>query len=466
MNKLPQEIDNGETSFGYRSWNSKFMKKMDNEPFLLFILCLITIVHGTVNGYIYLAILNFERLYGFNNIFSSLLIVIYEITIVAIFLLMIKINKKYNTFSLLGVGMLLLDIGCLLFSFPRVFDNSGNTNSDIEYCTKNPKTKVDYPEFKYISLCIFISAQILNGIASTTLYTTTYDLINENVKTSSSKVYINLTSSCAIISPALGYISGGLIQKVLTDHMGLLDIHNYINSKSYQEWWIPLIFASFVFVLIAFILFAFPNHLSGHLDIINNKTVKSLSSFNSVSLVTDANFKCSSVLIGAIMGIITDNILFKNISIDNSVNIKLFLAIISVPLSLFFLINCKFVPMAGVNHQYINSDSINFKLLNVCNMDCHCSNLPFYPICHKSPFSDFPDISYASHCWAGCSVTATFAFGSLLDHVCLKKSKNMTCKYYDHDKLSNIIITVCMIIRSLYVFINYFTKKVMKNDEQ
>ncbi|ELT96091.1 hypothetical protein CAPTEDRAFT_172180, partial [Capitella teleta] len=130
--------------------------------------------------------------------------------------------------------------------------------------------------------------------------------------------------------------------------------------------------------------------------------------------------------------------------------------IVSIGFSFSLMAKCPSPPLAGVFDGYSNSNSTNspYNLTSTCNVDCHCSQQSYEPICS-------PDgVGYFSPCHAGCPKS-----GIVEDDDGVKTYSNCSCILNERDSWSEPAVaetgfcnTVCV---ELYIFCAVFLIVVM-----
>lgn len=163
----------------------------------------------------------------------------------------------------MGVGVLLMGLGSLLFSLPHFLTETVEQGEDgvtdalcgvarQQVCGRES----DDNKYKYV----FMTAQLLHGAGAAPLYTLGVTYIDENVGPSSSAFYLGIFYTMAIVGPAIGYSLGG---HFLTLHTDLLQDISPDDGSWVGAWWIGFVVCGAAFLLLAVPVFRLPASFPG-----------------------------------------------------------------------------------------------------------------------------------------------------------------------------------------------------------
>lgn len=260
-----------------------YLQKFRTAKWALFWLCWAGAMQGmVVNGFVNVVITTIERRFGLKSSESGLIAGGYDI---ASFLLLVPVSylggrAKASKPRYIGVGILVLGIGSLLFASPHylagpyrggqqtenVCRSVTNTSSHSISCTDQSTVQAELEPYSGVYLTIFLVAQLLHGAGAAPFYTLGVTYLDENVSKKMSSVYLGIYYTMAIIGPALGYVIGGELLKIYTDFLTVDSTTIGLTPDSnvwIGAWWIGFLAAAVICFIIAVPVLAFPAALPG-----------------------------------------------------------------------------------------------------------------------------------------------------------------------------------------------------------
>ncbi|CAL1676917.1 unnamed protein product [Lasius platythorax] len=260
-----------------------YLQKFRTAKWALFWLCWAGAMQGmVVNGFVNVVITTIERRFGLKSSETGLIAGGYDI---ASFLLLVPVSylggrAKASKPRYIGVGILVLGIGSLLFASPHylagpyrggqqtenVCQSVTNTSSHSISCTDQSTVQAELEPYSGVYLTIFLVAQLLHGAGAAPFYTLGVTYLDENVSKKMSSVYIGIYYTMAIIGPALGYVIGGELLKIYTDFLTVDSTTIGLTPDSnvwIGAWWIGFLAAAVICFIIAVPVLAFPAALPG-----------------------------------------------------------------------------------------------------------------------------------------------------------------------------------------------------------
>ncbi|XP_011349076.1 solute carrier organic anion transporter family member 4A1 isoform X1 [Ooceraea biroi] len=279
--EILKETDN--LTCGWFWFRPVYLQRFRTAKWALFWLCWAGAMQGmVVNGFVNVVITTIERRFGLKSSETGLIAGGYDI---ASFLLLVPVSylggrAKASKPRYIGIGVLVLGIGSLLFASPHylagpyrggqqkenVCRNVANASSHSISCTDQSTVQAELEPYSGVYLTIFLVAQLLHGAGAAPFYTLGVTYLDENVSKKMSSVYLGIYYTMAIIGPALGYVIGGELLKIYTDFLtidsstiGLIpDSNVWIGA-----WWIGFLAAAVICFVIAIPVLAFPAALPG-----------------------------------------------------------------------------------------------------------------------------------------------------------------------------------------------------------
>ncbi|XP_020290846.1 solute carrier organic anion transporter family member 4A1 isoform X6 [Pseudomyrmex gracilis] len=261
-----------------------YLQRFRTAKWALFWLCWAGAMQGmVVNGFVNVVITTIERRFGLKSSETGLIAGGYDI---ASFLLLVPVSylggrAKASKPRYIGVGVLVLGIGSMLFASPHYLAGpyrggqqtkntcqaAANVSShSISSCADQSTVQVELQPYSGLYLTIFLVAQLLHGAGAAPFYTLGVTFLDENVTKKMSSVYLGIYYTMAIIGPALGYVVGGELLKIYTDFITIDPSTIGLTPGSniwVGAWWIGFLAAGVICFVIAIPILAFPAILPG-----------------------------------------------------------------------------------------------------------------------------------------------------------------------------------------------------------
>ncbi|XP_076662567.1 organic anion transporting polypeptide 26F isoform X1 [Halictus rubicundus] len=282
--EVPKESDRTTDNLkcGWFWFRPLHLQRFRTAKWALFWLCWTGAIQGmVVNGFVNVVITTIERRFGLRSSQTGLIAGGYDI---ASFLLLVPVSylggrSKASKPRYIGVGVLVLGIGSLLFASPHYLAGpyrGGQQSDNICQRVTNSSSRAvscngfagqtDQEPYSGLYLTIFLVAQLLHGAGSAPFYTLGVTYLDENVSKKMSSVYVGIFYTMAIIGPALGYVVGGELLKLYTDFLTVDPSKIGLTPESnvwVGAWWIGFLAAAVLSFIIAIPILAFPAALPG-----------------------------------------------------------------------------------------------------------------------------------------------------------------------------------------------------------
>lgn len=264
---------------GWGVFRPRWLQRFRTAKWALFWLCWAGAIQGmVVNGFVNVVITTIERRFGLRSMQTGVIAGGYDMASFACLAPVTYLGGRTGSSKprWLGLGVLLMGTGSLLFALPHFLvspyriasleaDDLCAANRTITSCQTNAPV-----EGGAWAVAIFVFAQLLHGAGATPLFTLGVTYIDENVSKKMSSVYLGVYYTMAVVGPALGYVVGGQMLTIYTDFMsvdsGTLGI-TPSSSVWIGAWWIGFILSAVLCLIVALPLLAFPYELPGAADI-------------------------------------------------------------------------------------------------------------------------------------------------------------------------------------------------------
>lgn len=265
------------------------LQKFRTAKWALFWLCWAGAMQGmVVNGFVNVVITTIERRFDLRSSQTGLIAGGYDI---ASFFLLIPVSylggrSKASKPKYIGIGILVLGLGSLLFASPHYLAGSYRgghqsenvchsvTNSSTHATCDNSTRQIKSQSYNGLYLAIFLVAQLLHGAGAAPLFTLGVTYLDENVSKKMSSVYLGVYYTMAIIGPALGYVVGGELLKLYTDFLIVDSGSIGLTPESnvwVGAWWIGFLAVAVICLIIAIPVLAFPALLPGSDELAKEK---------------------------------------------------------------------------------------------------------------------------------------------------------------------------------------------------
>ncbi|XP_028515335.1 solute carrier organic anion transporter family member 4A1-like, partial [Exaiptasia diaphana] len=223
--RIPEDSDLQESEFtcGLLTWRSKVLQRFARPGWFLVFQCWFVLAQGMiVSGLTGVVISSLEKRFFLKTSQVGAISSCYDIA-AALMAIIVSYYGHYHKPKWLGWGAVILSIGCFLFALPHVlvgkYIPSGN---EKDLCIANatstlsPQPPTCHSSSWYI-IITFVIAEFFIGVGATPVYILGPSYIDENVKHTTSGVFLGTMYAIATIGPALGYLLGGKFLEIFVD---------------------------------------------------------------------------------------------------------------------------------------------------------------------------------------------------------------------------------------------------------
>ncbi|XP_030021083.2 solute carrier organic anion transporter family member 4A1 isoform X1 [Manduca sexta] len=264
---------------GWGVFRPRWVQRFRTAKWALFWLCWAGAIQGmVVNGFVNVVITTIEKRFGLRSMQTGVIAGGYDMASFACLAPVTYLGGRSGSSKprWLGLGVLLMGTGSLLFALPHFLvppnriasietDDLCNPNRTSSRCEDTTPS-----EGGSWAVAVFVFAQLLHGAGATPLFTLGVTYIDENVSKKMSSVYLGVYYTMAVVGPALGYVLGGQMLTIYTDFLtvdsGTLGITPQ-SSVWIGAWWIGFILSTLLCLIVAIPLLAFPHELPGAAEI-------------------------------------------------------------------------------------------------------------------------------------------------------------------------------------------------------
>lgn len=467
------ETEDGETrpACGLVTWRPKFLQRFAQPKWFLVFQCWFVLAQSMiVSGFSGVVVSSLEKRFSLRTNQVGVIVSCYDIS-AAIMAIVVSYYGHHHKPKWLGIGAFILGIGCFVFALPHLLVGKyepGSSATNLCRSDAFPENLVCRSAVWY-HIFFFVLAEFLIGIGATPVYILGTSFIDENVRRSTSGIFLGIMYAIATLGPAIGFLLGGQFLDIYVDIQQPQGVELTPDDSSFiGAWWLGFILGGSLSVLVSLPLMAFPRELPGTAAIRAEKqdctdyvdddklphTLKQLLPALK-SLMTNKAFVCLAlaaafegfavggfstflpkfveaqfripagraaiytglvVVPGGCGGMLFGGYLIKRMewTCDKIIKACFIIACLASLWTLGLLLGCPNRKFVGVTEPYINSSSS--ALVNItssCNAACNCDVKYFSPVCSKKD-----QLTFYSPCYAGC--TANSVLGD-------KKYQNCSC---------------------------------------
>ncbi|XP_076817683.1 solute carrier organic anion transporter family member 4A1-like [Clavelina lepadiformis] len=260
-----------------RRYPVKYLQQFATPKWALALLCCLGFLQGfVISGLVNVVITTIEKRFGLSSAESGLVVSSYNIASCLAIPIVTYIGGKGHKPLWIGWGMILMGIGCVVFTLPHFtsapYHVNETTNPSINMlCVANEtllSTVEDLNFYKYI----FILSQIINGIGTTALYTIGMTYLDENVTTKQSSMYHGIYLAVAVaLGPAAGYMLGGVTLKMYTE-VGRRPDLSQTDAAWVGAWWFGFLICGVLIFIFSIPLLMFPKIMPNTEEVRQNRS--------------------------------------------------------------------------------------------------------------------------------------------------------------------------------------------------
>lgn len=220
-NRFDNEFEGEEQSptCGLVSWRPSFLQRFAKPRWFLVFQCWLVLAQGMiVSGFSGVVISSLERRFSLKTNEVGIIISCYDIS-AAIMAVLVSYYGHHHKPKWLGIGAFILGIGCFLFALPHVLVGRYEPGSSAtNLCSEDalPTSSICRSSVWY-HIFVFVLAEFFIGVGATPVYILGTAYIDENVRHSTSGMFLGIMYAVATLGPAIGFLLGGEFLKIYVD---------------------------------------------------------------------------------------------------------------------------------------------------------------------------------------------------------------------------------------------------------
>lgn len=204
---------------GLLTWRPNFLQRFAKPKWFLVFQCWFVLAQGMiVSGFSGVVISSLERRFSLKTNEVGIIVSCYDIS-AAIMAVVVSYYGHHHKPKWLGIGAFILGIGCFLFALPHVLVGRYEPGSSItNLCSSDsfPANVVCKSAIWY-HIFVFVLAEFLIGVGATPVYILGTAFIDENVRHSTSGMFLGIMYAVATFGPAIGFLLGGEFLNIYVD---------------------------------------------------------------------------------------------------------------------------------------------------------------------------------------------------------------------------------------------------------
>ena len=204
---------------GLLSWRPRFLQRFAEAKWFLVFQCWFVLAQGMiVSGLSGVVISSLERRFSLKTNEVGAIVSCYDIA-AAVMAVVVSYYGHHHKPKWLGMGAFILGIGCFLFALPHVLVGSYEPGSSgTNLCTPTADlTDSGCKSSIWYHILAFVIAEFFIGVGATPVYILGPSYIDENVRHSTSGLFLGIMYAVASLGPAIGFLLGGEFLNIYVD---------------------------------------------------------------------------------------------------------------------------------------------------------------------------------------------------------------------------------------------------------
>lgn len=272
-----QLLDVEEQDCRLGQWSLSCLRPCLNVKVFVVFMCLLLIVATAVStGYLNSVITTIEKRFEIGSSVSGMIAASYELGSLVSVIFVSYLGSNRHIPKWIGIGVLLMGIGSLLFALPHVIapkytmqsgmsDNMTDENickgSNKQAMFSNIEKCIDENSGNWIYVLLLIVAQILIGTGGTPILTLGITYVDNHVAKEKSPAYLAFIHASGALGPVLGYALGALLLQYYVDSFTYIVSISPGHPQWIGAWWGGFIICGLLLLLLAFPFLCFPRVL-------------------------------------------------------------------------------------------------------------------------------------------------------------------------------------------------------------
>ena len=261
--KEQSEYYNGKC--GIYKCSPKWLQILNNPKMFLFsISCFVVLAGLVATGFISVGISSIERRYNLSSTLVAFAVISYELGVILTLPFSSYFGGRSHKPRVLGISLLILGIGCLVFASPHYFSGAYNFNStsSAEICTNTSMFQPFCGSPLVYFYPLFVIGNMIIGCGSSTIFTVGIGFIDDSTHPRYSSIYLSVFQMVGILGPALGFVFGGFFLSLFVDPFTPTTLTN-TDPQWVGAWWIGFVITGVLSIILSLQFFLYPRRLKG-----------------------------------------------------------------------------------------------------------------------------------------------------------------------------------------------------------
>ena len=214
---------NPESRYGWAGFYIKSLQFINKPVFFLAFICCLVVAQGMIiTGITSVIVTSIQTRFGFTSVQAGALSSSYD-TAYGVSSIFVSFFGHTRKPKLLGIGALVLAVGCFVASVPNYLVGSYHAGvvSDVDWCSVNGTigsvASKGCQNASWYYLAIFCIAYLIMGLGATPIYTLGPSHLDESTERGQNGLYIGIMYAFATLGPAIGYLIGKPILSTYVD---------------------------------------------------------------------------------------------------------------------------------------------------------------------------------------------------------------------------------------------------------
>lgn len=254
---------------------SRCCQSFRRPVWVLVAFCGAAVLQGViVNGLINVVLSTLEKRFYLSSSTSGIIPSCYDIaSLIASFPISYYGGKGCKP-KYLGLGIVTMGLGAFLFSLPH-FTTGPYLPNQMSATEGGLCSNASSSSLASVSDCdsglsdytwVFVVAQLLHGLGACPMWILGITYLDDNMSRDQSSLYIGIYYAFATLGPAIGFLAGGALLDIPTD-FDVVSSSSIALDSSHPSfvgiWWLGFLIASFLCLIVGFLMFGFPTQLPG-----------------------------------------------------------------------------------------------------------------------------------------------------------------------------------------------------------
>ena len=205
-----------------------------------------------------------EKRYRFSSLAASMIIAVYDLSVVVSVVFISYFGHKSHKPRWLGIALIIQGIGAFVFALPQFifgeYEVGSGAQLRFESCDNGDAFSSSCSPANDIAYSFFIFGNMLIGIGAAPLFTIGTSFIDDIVHPKFVSLHLGLFYMTAVVGPAIGYGLGGAFLSIYVDPWHATHLEQF-DPGWVGAWWLCFIFCGTLSVMFSVPFLMYPRRL-------------------------------------------------------------------------------------------------------------------------------------------------------------------------------------------------------------